>query len=783
MAVALLSAALLSFEILLVRVFAIEHFHHFAYMAIGVAMLGFGASGTLVAGLGGGHRTTGFAERWWARSAALTGIALVAGPAAAHLIDLDVTRLAFEAGQWLRVTAIYGLLAIPFALGALAILSALAVEHARPGALYGASFAGAALGAAVALAALWVTTPSRALAVPAAVAALAAVPAARGPSRWAAVAIAGAALAWPPWRLAVSPYKGLPQVLAYPDARRVAERTGPVGWTVAVRAPAFRYAPGLSLSYRGPWPRQTALFVDGQLAGAAADWSAEPGARDLCDWLPSGLAYALGTPGHVLVAGAGDGMEVSCALAHGAGKVAAVELSPDLVRLVARFSEPSLAADERVRWVVGDARSFAARSAERFGLVTLGPGGAFGTTAAGVHALNEDFLHTVEAYALYLARLDSAGVLAITRWLTVPPRAGVRVILTAALALGGARPEARGRGLVVAHGWGTVTVLAKPAGFTLDDVAALRAWAAARGFDVDWYAGLSAPGAGMHALDEPVLFRAAAAGTAGADSARRFADAYAFDVHPATDARPYPHRFLRLASLGTLLTHARGEWLPFAEWGYLALLATLVQSAAVATILLFLPWAIRARRSRAGAGGATATVRDVLYFGAIGLGYLAAEIAAIQVLGLLLGHPIYGVMATLVLLLACSGAGSALSDRVSAAHGRRVAATVAVLLVAVAAVLLPLAHTLAEMPAAFRAAAAILQLAPLALLMGAPFPLGLRAVAGAGPGRVAWAWAANGFASVVAAPLAALIAVEFGSPALFLFAAGAYGVAAISLPK
>jgi hypothetical protein len=87
------------------------------------------------------------------------------------------------------------------------------------------------------------------------------------------------------------------------------------------------------------------------------------------------------------------------------------------------------------------------------------------------------------------------------------------------------------------------------------------------------------------------------------------------------------------------------------------------------------------------------------------------------------------------------------------------------------------------MPAAFRAAAAILQLAPLALLMGAPFPLGLRAVAGAGPGRVAWAWAANGFASVVAAPLAALIAVEFGSPALFLFAAGAYGVAAISLPK
>jgi hypothetical protein len=48
-AVALLATATLSFEILLVRVFAVEHFHHVAYMAIGVAMLGIGASGAVVA--------------------------------------------------------------------------------------------------------------------------------------------------------------------------------------------------------------------------------------------------------------------------------------------------------------------------------------------------------------------------------------------------------------------------------------------------------------------------------------------------------------------------------------------------------------------------------------------------------------------------------------------------------------------------------------------------------------------------------------------------------------
>ena len=49
LAVTFLSASTLAYEILLVRVFAIEQFHHFAYMAISIAMLGFGTSGTWLA--------------------------------------------------------------------------------------------------------------------------------------------------------------------------------------------------------------------------------------------------------------------------------------------------------------------------------------------------------------------------------------------------------------------------------------------------------------------------------------------------------------------------------------------------------------------------------------------------------------------------------------------------------------------------------------------------------------------------------------------------------------
>ena len=775
----------MAFEILLVRVFAIEYFHHFAYMAIGVAMLGFGASGTLwaLAGRAGPDA----AHRWFARAAVLAALSLVASPTLVHLIDLDPTQLPWDVGQWRRLAAVYVLLALPFGLGSLAVLLALTLERDRPGRIYGASFLGAGLGAALSLAVLWIAFPARALALPAVLASLGAVAAARSvkPS---ATAAAGAALAVtiaafaflrPLWQIAVTQYKGLPQVEAYPDARRVAERTSPLGWVVAVDAPAFRYAPGLSLVFRGDFPPQTALFVDGQIAGAAGHWDRGGSAVALLAWLPSAAPYALGNRRQVLVIGAGGGTEAWNALAHGARNVTAVELHPDLIELTQTLAPPRGRPGTRVEWVAGDARSYVARARERFDLVTLGPAGGFGAAAAGVHSLNEDFLHTVEAYEAYLARLSDRGVLAVTRWLTVPPRDIVRVILTAAEALRRSRPFPAGAapGLAVVRSWGTATVLVKPSGLTSVEIEALRRWATERRFDLDWHPGLRAPApaAAFNVLDEPTLFLAAAAAAAGPERAARFAASYPFAVAPADDARPYPHHFLRTRSLGAFLRASRGSWLPFAEWGYIALLATLGQSVALAALLMVLPVAGRSRATRD-----RPTPALLGYFTAIGLGYLAAEIAAIQQLGLLLGHPVYAVAAVLAVFLVCSGAGSVWSDRVSAARGRIAAMGLAALLVIYGGLLLDLVHLLQPAHAVVRAGVVVLVLAPPAFLMGVPFPVGLRALAGppAGDAGVAWAWAANGFASVVAAPLAALIALELGSAALFLVAAAAYAAAA-----
>ena len=558
-AVALISAGTLAYEILLVRAFAIQHFHHFAYMAIGVAMLGFGASGTFVSLLG--NVGTERARRWFPWASIATVVLLIASPTIVHRISLDPTQLAWDSGQWPLLALTYLTLALPFGAGALAVLLALSRDSDRPGVVYGASFSGSALGARrsalgarrSALGARRPRVTHRARHFPAGTSPRGSVRDGRvgrnargGPVRprraWTAIRRRGARCG--AHRVLVQALGRGGYALQGASPGRCVSRSpanrGPTGWVVAVEPGAFRHAPGLSLGYDGPFPRQTALFVDGGLAGAVQRTTAEGPA--LLDWLPSAAAYAVGSSGEVLVRGAGGGTEVWSALWHGAERVTAVELQPALVQLTQELGPPMPAGGRAaVEWVVGDARSYTARTDRRFKRVILSAGGGLGGAAAGVHSLSEDFLHTREAYEGYLELLREGGILAVTGWLAVPARENPRKILTAVEALRSLRPEAVGRGIVVMHSWATVTILVRPSGFSPGEIATLLEWSAARRFDLDWYPGIQTPARPFNVLDEPVLHRVTAAAVSGRQEADSYAETYPFDIATVGDARPYPH--------------------------------------------------------------------------------------------------------------------------------------------------------------------------------------------------------------------------------------------------
>ena len=482
-AVALLSAGVLGYEILLARLLAIVHWHHFAYMIIAVALLGFGAAGSLVAVL---QRPLLAHFRWSFGVAALGfGAGAPLAFALAQSLPFNALEIAWDRAQPAWLFALYLVLAVPFFSAALALALAFRVHAARAGALYRMDLVGAGLGALGMVFLLEALPLADALRVVGALGAVSGgvVLLSRGARRLArggALLAVAAGLALPAalpdhWlRPHPSPYKGLSLALTAPDARIMAQRHGPLGWLAAVESPTvpFRHAPGLSLMAPAGPPAQVGLFTDG--GAPTAITRADADLRYL-EAETAALPYHLfEQPPRVLVLGAGGGAEVLRALHHGARAVDAVELNPDVLAIVHDVLGDAPGASwegPNVSTHVADARSFAARSSEQWDLIQLALVDSFSAAAAGVHALDESLLYTVEAFETFLDRLAPGGVLAVTRWLKLPPRDSLKLLWTARRALearGVADPASR---LAMIRGWKTTTLAIGAQPFGEDAVA------------------------------------------------------------------------------------------------------------------------------------------------------------------------------------------------------------------------------------------------------------------------------------------------------------------------
>src|SRR5215469_8959063 len=221
-AVWLLSAAVIAYEILLTRLFAIALWHHFAYMIISLALLGYGASGTFLVLVR--HRALARFAVSFAALAVSFGVAAIGCYALAWRLPFNPLEVIWDWRQQLYLAAMYLLLALPFFAAASAIGLSLAAWPAHIGALYRADLTGAGTGALGIVRAMFALPPEDCLRVIAVVAfgaalfALAGDGWRRAPFALAVVAVP-AALIWPAaWLKPVpSPYKGLSVTLTLPD--------------------------------------------------------------------------------------------------------------------------------------------------------------------------------------------------------------------------------------------------------------------------------------------------------------------------------------------------------------------------------------------------------------------------------------------------------------------------------------------------------------------------------------------------------------------------------------
>jgi spermidine synthase len=826
LAVALVSAGALAFEVLLTRLFSIVQWHHFAYMVISIALLGYGASGAFLAVTG--NRLRRHVGAAFAAGAILFAVSTVASFAAAERLPFNALAVIWEPRQLLYLLVLYLLFALPFFCAATCIGLALVAFPERIGRTYRYDLVGASMGAIGLMLTLIVLFPNVALKVVALCGFLAAALAisvretgvvCKGRAvGYATAAIAACAALPQSWTaLQLSEYKGLSQTLLVPGVKILAEEAGLYGLLTVVSSSTipFRYAPGLSLYNLMEPPAQLGVFTDGDglTVITAFDGRLEPLAY--LDHTPAALPYHLLEKPEVLILGVGGGADVLLALLHRAARIDAVELNPQLVRLVSkRFAEFAgrLYEQPGVRIHVAEARSFVAGSRDRYDLIQLPLLDSFATAAAGTHSLSESYIYTIEAFEQYLDHLRPGGYLAITRWLKLPPRDSLRLFATAVSALERRGIGEPGRHLALVRSWNTTALLVKNGPLTGEDAAAIRRFAEERAFDLGFLRGMSREEANrFNVLDQYYFFDSAVALLG--PQRKEFFRHYKFDVVPTTDDRPYFFDFFKWQALPELLERRTLGGAALLDWGYAVLVATLVQASVLALVLILTPLLWLGRHRSQAPAAALARWRIALYFLAIGFAFLFVEIASIQRFVLFLGHPVYAIPVVLCAFLFFAGLGSGfaprLTARLDALQGSRPSAALIrftggegrcrwvvgvrhpALALAVAGIVAAAVLHLVAAPSLFRwlmplpdtlkIAVSLVLIAPLAFCMGLPFPLALVRVAAVRPGLVPWAWGINGCASVLSAILAILLAMSLGFSAVLLIAIGLYLVAAATL--
>ncbi len=782
----LLSAATLTFEVNLTRIFSVAQFYHFAFMIVSLALLGFGASGTFLTIF------PSLKERDSARTLGLLswGFAFTAiGSYALTLyVPFDSFRIAHDWQQGAVLALHYVALATPSFCSGTAVGMLLAARPEMANRTYAANLTGSAAGCLLAVVAPSLVGGEGTVLLSAVLGILAALifqypvssiqhhvsrftfHVSRFTQAALAIVLILAALRPPSFlEIRLSPYKSLSYALLYPDAELIFRRWNGFSRVDVVSSKSIRSLPGRGFVCPGQPPPQLGLTVDGDDLSPISHVPPGLTTLEFTDCLLTALPYRLRPGARTLVLEPRGGFDVLVALAEGAQAVTAVEANPLIVEAVRARGEwaGDLYDDPRVTVALEEGRAYARRAQEQYDVVMLSLTTPQRTVTSGAYSLAEDYHYTIQAFADYLARLDEGGLLVVTRWLQVPPSEAVRAFALAVEAVERTGGDSKAS-VVALRSYQQMLILVRRGAFTGEELEAVRAFAAPRAFDLVYLPDVRPDEVNHYnVLPEPDYYRACTR-LLETDDRDAWYRAYPFNVEPPDDDQPFFGHFFKWRQAPEVLAMAGHIWQPFGGAGYFVLLALLALAVVAAGTLILLPLAIRGREGVGRGGPLGATLG---YFALLGLGYLCVEIPPLQRFILFLGHPAYAMATVLFTLLLFSGLGSLLSRRVPL---WLVLILLPVLVVAYALGLPALFETTLAAPLWGRLIVTVAALAPPGLLMGMPFPKGLALLERRAPALVTWAWGVNGAASVVASILAALLALSFGFSAVLAVGAACY---------
>ena len=766
----LVSAASLMYEISLARLLAIELWHHYAFLIISCALLGYGAAGA-------------FRLSWTGRillflpvlsfSLLLIPLFLLSSqlPFDPALMSLDPWH-----GGWLLLNFL--LLAVPFFLAGLTLNLLLEQYTEHVHFLYASDLVGASCGILLFFIFVPHLVETELLGISALLAALSCLCLVSGKKQNTAVLMISLALmlGWfglEKIKFRISDYKELPLALRHPQSRLLETQRNASVRIDTLETPMARFAPGLSLKYRGTIPNQHGLTLDGDRFTGMSPLIPEslgPYLRYLPEWI---LFFEQSPPDNVLIMKTIGGQQ---ALASVEAGVSSIIVQTPYTLLAKKLKNSSQFPQIKVR-SLGSRAMLAETCAEpcqieehNFDRILVAIESSAPEGSSGMHPLKTDLLMSVEGVQSMLSRLSPGGWLAVHRFLLPPPRAEMRLLATvidASQRLGW-KPELH---LGVFRSLTTMMVLVSRDAWSYEDRQRFMKFCNSRGYAPVYYPGM--PDSEINkfiSLPDPVYAQGV---RLLLEDAQAFHAKTPFNLEPVSDNRPYFELFLEWSRLNEIQQSLGDKWEGLAEAGLLVPL--LFAGVTVCSLLLIgVPMLPHFRRIQN-------PFSVLLYFSGIGTAFMLTEIALLEKLTPFLGHPLYSFALVLGGILTATGLGSYLSRSCTQLEIRFFFLLLMFGLFSYFWILQDMLSLLSGANWYLRLLMAWLVVSASGLLMGIPFPAGLKYFSASSINneerriRVALCWCSNACASVSGAVGALWIAQLIGQSFLFLLASLIYG--------
>ncbi len=779
--ISFVSLSILMLELVLTRIFSVTMWYHFAFMAISLALLGMSVSGICIYLFP--HR---FPKDGFQRQLALLALLFSMAILLSFFIHIRVpfpSEISLSGLFSLGLT--YSVVAVPFFLGGFCLSLAMAHLSGDISKLYFSDLGGAGVGCILTIPALTLFGGPGAVIVVsifACVAALLFSSAAKDQKLLLTAIVLSFLLT------------GLLIVEIRSDILRISfiklgKREAPKlyeGWNsfsrIAVHPPQESlprpFGWGLSDNYEGHMPDELIMTIDAAAVTVITEFDGDLEKVAYLKHDITALAHYLKEDASVLIIGPGGGRDVLTALAFNQREVYGVEINPLIVEVVNNlygefsghvYSQPG------VNIVLDEARSYIARLDRGFDIIQSSFTDTWAATSAGAFILTENNLYTKEAFLDYYHHLEPDGILTLSRWFFEElPGETLRLASLGMAAWADAGVDDPRQHIIIVRKMrgedspiGVGTVLLKRSPFLPSEIEEVERVSWEMGFDV---------------IYTPLACREEAfCDLMMSDDLMGFCRTYPIDVSPPTDDRPFffymlrPKDFLKIFG-----PHRIRQGLTEANLRAVFILVSLLLIVALITLAFIIgPLSIFRRGDLKATEG---KVGLLSYFTCLGLGYMMVEMSLMQRFILFLGHPVYALSVVLFSMLLFSGIGSLLTNLTPF---RPINARLALVIIALVTLLsgytlfLPGAFEyLIKMETSGRIAISVLSLLPLGLLMGMPFPLGIKLVTRKASEVVPWVWGVNGAASVLASVLAIVVAINSGFTSALLIGLLAYFAAA-----